>query len=379
MMNFLKKYFHYSRMERNGLFVLTAICVAFVIAPTIFKSVVKKEGKTDFSQFKSQIDSFFQQKEEKNTAIFEVQLFPFNPNTASVEDFQKLGLSKKVASIIENYRNKGGKFYKKADFKKIYGIEEADYERLENFIFLNHEKQNYETEEKYFAEEKEREFELFEFDPNTVSREDLKRLGLPEKAINIMMNYRKKGGTFRKREDLSKIYGITEEDFERLFPYIKIAEKEPSKLFASNEIKTASENYEETTSLKIEINSATPEEWQQLRGIGDYFAQKICGFRDKLGGFVSIDQISETYNLPDSTFQKIKPFLVLEGDGKKINVNTALPKDLAAHPYLNWNQANAIVKYRDQHGTFTSLDQLDNVRILGSETLIKIKPYLLIE
>ncbi len=222
MKDFLKEYFHYTRTERNGLFVLTAICVAFLIVPTIYKHLFKKEDKTDFSPFQSQIDSFYQNTNETDNSVPFVQLFPFNPNNATTDDFQKLGLSKKVASTIQNYRNKGGKFYKKEDFKKIYGINEADYERLQAFIVLDDKSQKTEGDLNDFEVEKEPVYELFEFDPNTVSREDLKRLGLSAKAINIMMNYRKKGGTFRKREDLSKIYGITEDDFERLFPYIKI-------------------------------------------------------------------------------------------------------------------------------------------------------------
>ncbi len=108
--------------------------------------------------------------------------------------------------------------------------------------------------------------------------------------------------------------------------------------------------------------------------------QKIfVNFRDKLGGFVSIDQVAQAYGLPDSTFQSIKPFLVITQTVKKINLNTVSAKELAAHPYLNWNQANAIVKYRDQHGNFTSLDQLENIRILNQEIIKKIKPYLSIE
>jgi DNA uptake protein ComE-like DNA-binding protein len=378
MKDFLKEFFHYTRSERNGMFVLTAICVALLITPSIYKHFFKKENKTDFCQFQNQINAFYQNINSEDTSISVVSLFQFNPNTATTEDFQKLGLSKKVASTIENYRNKGGKFYKKEDFKKIYGISETDYERLKNYISIDDRKRDFANIQSDDFEA-EMTFELFEFDPNTVSKEDLKRLGLSKRAVNVMINYRKKGGTFRKREDLSKIYGITEDDFERLFPYIKIPEKEPNVTFASIETSAIPKSYENTAPVKIEINTASPEEWQQLRGIGPYYSKNICWFRDKLGGFVSIEQIAETNKLPDSTFQNIKPFLLLNQPVKKIDLNAASAKDFAVHPYLKWSQANAIVKYRDQHGNFTNIDQLENIKILDKQTLYRIKPYLRVE
>jgi len=383
----MKDFFHYTRSERNGLIVLTTICVVLIILPPIYRQFIKKSEKTDFSQFQSQIDSFYQKSNQEEVSNQQVQLFPFNPNKASKEDFFKLGLSKKVASTIENYRNKGGKFFKKEGFKKIYGITEVDYERLKNYIVLEGNQRRYEKKRSYFDNE-EVVIELFEFDPNTVLKEDLKRLGLTAKAINIMMNYRKKGGTFHKREDLSKIYGITEEDFERLFPYIKIAEKEAVQYIASNDNTGIPKSYERqelikveknNINLEIEINSSSPEDWQQLKGIGPYYAKKICGFRDKLGGFVSIEQIAQTYKLPDSTFQSIKPFLVLREPVKRIDLNITSAKDLASHPYINWNQANAIIKYREQHGNFANVKQLTDIKTINQEVLSQLESYVKIE
>ena len=375
MDNDLKEFFIYTRSERNGMFVLVFICVALVITPMVYKQFFYKQSKTDFSEFQSQIDSFFQDPLE-NVLLEELPLFPFNPNTASVEEFQKLGLSKKVASTIVNYRNKGGTFYKKEDFKKIYGISELDYERLKDFIVLEDDFQNFDAEKLNKEVNQAEYFELFEFNPNTATENELKRLGLSPKVIRTMMNYRGKGGTFRKREDLSKIYGISEDDFERLFPYIKIPENQETNILASIEKTERKKTDNNSQNPTIEINTATPEEWQQLKGIGPYYSKKICGFRDALGGFVTIDQIAETYGFPDSTFQKIKPFLRLEGSVQKIDLNTATAAQLAAHPYLKWKQANAIVKYREQHGAFKNLNQLDNIKIVNQETLNRIKPYL---
>ena len=100
------------------------------------------------------------------------------------------------------------------------------------------------------------------------------------------------------------------------------------------------------------------------------------GFSEKLGGFYSVEQIGETYGLPDSTFQKIKGRLQVGGEIKKMDVNTATKDELKVHPYIRWNLANAIVEYRNQHGVFKSLDELKNIVLIDDVTFNKISHYL---
>jgi competence protein ComEA len=125
------------------------------------------------------------------------------------------------------------------------------------------------------------------------------------------------------------------------------------------------------------VNEADSTAFSTVPGIGSRLANRIIGFREKLGGFYSADQIGETYNLPDSTFQKIKPFLKT-GDKtvKKININTADASTLKTHPYIRWNLANAIVQYRTQHGNYKSVDDLKQIAIITPEIFQKISPYL---
>ena len=90
-----------------------------------------------------------------------------------------------------------------------------------------------------------------------------------------------------------------------------------------------------------------------------------------------MDQIGETYGLPDSVFRKIKPFLKLETNlVKKFNINTATKDEMKSHPYIKWNLANAIVEYRNQHGNFSSLEDLKNISLVTTDVFDKIKFYL---
>ena len=117
-----------------------------------------------------------------------------------------------------------------------------------------------------------------------------------------------------------------------------------------------------------------------MPGIGPVLSKRIVSFRQKLGGFYSVDQVAETYNLPDSTFEKIKKYLLPGSKAiKKININSATIEELKAHPYINYSVANAIFQYRQQHGKFNSIDDLKKIVSIDDQLLQKIAPYLSIE
>jgi competence protein ComEA len=224
--------------------------------------------------------------------------------------------------------------------------------------------------------------ELFYFDPNGLSVEGWKRLGMREKTISTIQKYISKGGHFYKTEDLKKIYGIHPDEYARLEPYIKIE--------TANNQKDLNESYPKkefskpvTNSPKydlVDINVADTSVFIALPGIGSKLAARILNFRDKLGGFYSIDQVGEVYGLADSVFQKIKTYLRLENISvKKININTATKDDMKLHPYLRWNLANAIVEFRNQHGRFNSIDDLKKIALITEEVFAKIKPYVSVE
>jgi len=221
--------------------------------------------------------------------------------------------------------------------------------------------------------------ELFFFDPNTISFEDWSRLGLREKTIRTIQHYLQKGGRFRKPADLQRIYGMHSELFARLEPYIRIEEtginNDNSK--ARNDYKLPekkSKGY-----VIVDINTADTSAFINLPGIGSKLAGRIVNFRDKLGGFYAIEQISETFGLPDSIFQKIKPYLKLGNKSiKKININTVTVEELKMHPYIRYGIANPIIAYRNEHGLFQSIEDIKKVMAVTDDIYKKIQPYLVI-
>ena len=215
--------------------------------------------------------------------------------------------------------------------------------------------------------------ELFQFDPNALPPEGWRKLGLNEKTIATISNYRNKGGKFYKSEDLKKIWGLPKAFYDRVEKYITI-----STVSDNEKPKFTPDKYvtKEKKVWDIEINTADTSALIELPGIGSKLAMRIINFRDKLGGLYSPEQIRETYGLADSTFEKIKSYLHVNVPAKKINVNTATKDELKQHPYIKWNLANAIVEYRTQHGNYKSFEDLNNILIMDEATLNKLSHYL---
>ncbi|MEO5998288.1 MAG: helix-hairpin-helix domain-containing protein [Chitinophagaceae bacterium] len=227
---------------------------------------------------------------------------------------------------------------------------------------------------------------LFYFDPNTLSIEGWKKLGVHDRTIQTIQNYISKGGGFKNRTDLGIIYGLHPDEAERLMPYVKIAVAKTTSFndyHTSNLSTHASHDPPLRTSLVpllLDINTADTTEWIALPGIGSKLASRIVRFREKLGGFYSIDQLSEIYGLPDTTFQKLRPGLKINTLAVPfININTIQVNDLKQHPYMKWNIANAIIEFRKQHGDFKSLDDLRKIDVFTEEIYRKIAPYLKVE
>ncbi|MBC7775630.1 MAG: helix-hairpin-helix domain-containing protein [Phycisphaerae bacterium] len=373
-------YLRFNRAERNGTLALFVLAAVFFAIPEISR-YFRVSPKTDFAPFQIETQAFRAALANGKNDARESSgaLFNFDPNTASFDDFVRLGLSEKVSNIICNYRDKGGDFREPADFQKIWSLKKEDYTRLLPYIHIG------------TAEETPREkrpekpaAELFAFDPNTSTEEDLLRLGLPNRAVKSILNYRSKGGQFRKKEDLEKIYTLDEDDYDRIAPYATFSGAIASAAVTRPVVYAggfAAPSKKGLDKGPVDINRANVEDWMSLPGIGETRARQLVNFREKLGGFISVRQLGEMYGLPDSVFQGIKANLVIStADIRKINLNTASVADLDTHPYISKRQAELIVAYREQHGAFASSDDLGKMRAFSDQAwLAKVGPYLGVE
>ena len=206
---------------------------------------------------------------------------------------------------------------------------------------------------------------LFDFNPNNLSADQWKQLGLSEHQIKIIKNYESKGGHFYRNTDLKKIYGITPGDYKRLEPYIDIPQKEA---YTSTKLKPGS---------TVEINTADSTKLTEVRGIGPSFAMRIIRYRDRLGGFYQKEQLKDVYGVDSAKYAEISNQLTINpAVVTKLKINSISFESLRQFPYLTYKQVNAVIQYRVQHGNYTSVNDMENIAIITPEILHKIEPYL---
>lgn len=219
---------------------------------------------------------------------------------------------------------------------------------------------------------------LFKFDPNTLDSAGFRSLGLPGFIAQRIVKYREKGGVFRKPEDLSRIYGLREQDFKRLAPYIHISSEYQDKQ------QKIQESPKRKTYTSVNVNSADTTALTAIAGLYPNEAKAVINHRKRLGGYVSSEQIKEALKWMDNDNRRNEIMSRLNIDPNsitKININRSSVNRMASHPYINFYQARAIYEYRHNNGKIKSIDELTNIKepSITEEFIQRIKPYLTIE
>jgi competence protein ComEA len=219
----------------------------------------------------------------------------------------------------------------------------------------------------------------FEFDPNNLSEEDWKKLGLNSGQIRAINNYQSKGGKFRKKEDLKKMYVISENDYARLEPYIKIKEQpsETTKHFEKRSFTPVATH----AAVHIDIGTADTVELLTVKGIGPSRARGIFKYRQLLGGYYSVNQLREVYGIDSAAYDQIaeQVFIKDVNNISKININTATTEEMSRHPYIRKKLAEIIVRYRNQNGNYGDIAAIKKMPLVNDSLYFKLAPYLKVE
>lgn len=217
---------------------------------------------------------------------------------------------------------------------------------------------------------------FFAFDPHTVSKDELLELGFSDMLANRMVNYVAKGGRFRVKKDLLKIYGMDTTLFEELRTYLLL----PDSSIRTKKENVFTKNAKPARSLpaSFDLNKADTSQLKSIYGIGEKLSLRIIKYRESLGGFIRHDQVQEVYGLDSAVIHNLlkRSFLDPAFKPAKLNINAATEEVLDKHPYLSRKEAKAISTYRFQHGAFTSVEELQKIQVLEKSTFEKIRPYL---
>ncbi len=220
---------------------------------------------------------------------------------------------------------------------------------------------------------------LFKFDPNTLDSAGWVSLGFSPKQTHSILKYRNAGAKFRKPEDLKKLFMVDEAKYAELEPFIAI---NPSTLQTTPKKEFDRPKWQRPAFElpHVELNSADTTELMKLKGIGSSFAKRIVKYRELLGGYTSKAQVLEVYGMDTVRFNPIAAQLVVDTLVRvRININTAEAKELMKHPYIDKNQAVAIVNYRTQHGPFRSVADLQKIHLFKGQSYTLAAPYLKVQ
>jgi DNA uptake protein ComE-like DNA-binding protein len=307
-----------------------------------------------------------------NKARRQVQSFAFDPNTVSAQDLGRLGLSVKQAAAFINYRSRakyGRAFRKPEDIRRLKTMSDEQKNHLIALATIPPEEEKVKPPAQRFA-----------FDPNTISMDSFQLLGFPEWQAKSLMRYRgDRAITFRRPTDLRRVGALDSSLLEDVLELVRIAPSTSTAPAASPETYSYQPKLPPPPPASFDINASDTTAWRSLPGVGAYRAKRIVRFRDALGGFSSIKQLSETRGLPDSTFQAIKQYLAPGKIYRPLAINRARYEELKNHPYISRNLANSIVKNREKFGRFNGPEDLSRLRLINDKNKPQILPYLSFE
>lgn len=211
------------------------------------------------------------------------------------------------------------------------------------------------------------------FNPNEYTKKEWMYVGLSPKQADVMLKIAKRG--IWTNDFLEGITIMPRE----VFLLIKDSTVYEERVYPKKEYPSYKDEKEPIKSNRpfIEMNSASEAEIISLPGIGPFFAKRIIAYRDLLGGFYRKEQLLEVYDLGLERYETFRSYFEVDpASVTKINLNESSYADFKRHPYIDYAVANSVVKMRDQHGPFKSIDQLKDSELISRELFNKLKPYV---
>lgn len=230
---------------------------------------------------------------------------------------------------------------------------------------------------------------LFNFDPNKLPVEQWVLLGLTERQAASIHRYEARGGRFHTKADLARMRVVDPDLFAQWEPYIQLPEMLPRDdrparaargPWPEDSARARSGHYAAKAHAgPLELNAADSAALVAVQGIGPAFARSILRYRERLGGFTSLDQLAEVPILRDKpdAVQTLKAKLRVDGSLVRIiPLNSCTADDLGRHPYMGWKAAKALMAYRQQHGPFKQVDDIRGCVLVTDSMRLRMGPYL---
>ena len=346
----------YSPSQRRGIFFLLIIFISYFIFLFFERNAKEKISPIVV------VDSEF----EKTLEIEKPFIIPKNrnPNFWKRKEWVQLGFSNSQIKIIENYQKKLNVFTNKKQLLKCYAFNEMERKMLDSIVVIQKKITKSEFKKSFV-------FLLSSKSPNYDLKNYFDTIYYNKSSKGVFSYYvsNSKTNNFLAIKNClngqkPKVYSLNPRNLRMIL-------SKPQRIYKS---KTSTKS-----KFIVNINLADSLQWRKLRGVGPKRSIHILNYKKALGGFVSIYQVNEVFSINDSLFKSFERFLSIKDSSLvKININTCSVKQLKNHPYINWNLANSIVNFREQHGFFKLLEDLKKIHILDNKLYYKIVPYLTI-
>jgi DNA uptake protein ComE-like DNA-binding protein len=167
---------------------------------------------------------------------------------------------------------------------------------------------------------------LFTFDPNKIDSQGAILLGIPEKQVRSLMHYREKGGRFKNKDDFARLYGLTDETFQLLRPYIVMIEVHPKEYndtyYERRKYKPNHIYDDKVDKGKMNLNSINEQEWASVTALPLSLIKRIIAYKKYLGVYTNIHQLNKVYGMSDTTYQMLKGYLYVQNkQNELVNAN----------------------------------------------------------
>ncbi len=308
--SFLKEYFSFSRRERYGVLVLCGCILLILTVKWMLPHLIKRQVpdttayEKEITLFRQAADSVSSAKNQIHPLVEEsqsgVELFYFDPNTTTDEDWERLGLTQRQIRNIRNYQEKGGHFKEKEDFLKLYTISMTQYKTLEPYIQITSNtafpkqsvKINQETQEFSSVSTTSQKDKSICIELNSVDSAVLTRLnGIGPVLASRIVKYRTLLGGFVHVTQLNEVYGIKPEVTEKLMPQLSI---------------------DDAHIRKIPMNTATLREFTRHPYINEQQARGILKYRQLQGSIHHMDELVKNHILTQEEVDKLVPYISFE-------------------------------------------------------------------
>ncbi|MEG1645311.1 MAG: helix-hairpin-helix domain-containing protein [Alistipes sp.] len=301
-------------------------------------------------------------EEQMGCVVDSVERFAFDPNTVTYAELRRLGFSKTQALSLLNYRAAGKVFDIPEEIAGIYGMTDSLYLLLETFIHIS---PQYAARPKYlshaWSSDRPTPSTPRPFRVDTVTVGYLKQIGFSTRWAEMFVSIERDRG-FRNMAEIYECKYIRDSIARFLEPYLIFPE-----------------HVDRFVTL-LELNLADSVALRSVRGIGEKTVTRILNYRQRLGGFYRVEQLSEVMGVTEENFELILQQISCDSCKiQKIDVNFASPKELSRHPYVSPKILRKLLKQRQQRelrGGWSTVEEMVKEHILTNVDAARLRPYL---